>query len=163
MMVIVMGVSGSGKTTVGQLLAAELGWVFLEGDEFHPLSNIEKMSRGAPLTHADRVPWLGAIHAAMAQSVRDGRSAVVACSALSRAARDILVGDLEVVRLVYLKGSFADIERRMTARQGHYMKPGMLRSQFDALEEPVDALVVDATAEPRVIVEQIKRGLHLAR
>jgi gluconokinase len=157
-----MGVSGSGKTTVGRLLAGELGWEFLEADEFHPPANIDKMRRGEPLDDADRDPWLAAIATALDERVRAGRNAVLACSALKHAYRQRLRIDSEV-RFVYLKGTFEEIEERLGDRRGHFFSPDLLESQFEALEEPRDALVVDIADEPAAIVRQITRGLGINR
>jgi len=133
---IVMGVSGSGKTTVAAGVAEWLGWILLEGDAFHPPANIAKMKSGTPLTDADRWPWLRAI-AARAEELRgQGHSAVIACSALKRAYREILTAGRPDAVLVYLQGSRVLIAERLAARKGHFMPPGMLDSQFATLEEP---------------------------
>jgi gluconokinase len=153
-----MGVSGSGKTTVGKLLAAELGWEFLEADDFHPPANIDKMRRGVPLDDADRDPWLAAMAEALEARVRAGRNAVLACSALKEAYRKRLRVSPDV-RVVYLKGSFEEIEERLGDRRGHFFSPDLLDSQFEALEEPSDASVVDISNPPEAIVRQIKRTL----
>ena len=153
-----MGVSGSGKTTVGKLLAAELGWEFLEADDFHPPANVEKMRRGTPLDDADRDPWLGAMARALEERVRSGQNAVLACSALKHAYRKRLRVSPDV-RFVYLKGSFEEIEKRLGDRRGHFFSPELLESQFEALEEPRDALVVDISDPPETIVHQIKQTL----
>jgi gluconokinase len=133
---VVMGVSGSGKTTIAEGLAAAKGWSMLEGDTFHPPANVAKMKAGTPLTDDDRWPWLRAIAAAIDADRARGESAVVACSALRRAYRDILIGDRPDVRLVYLKGSRSLVGERMRARHGHFMPPSLLDSQFQTLEEP---------------------------
>ena len=161
MIVILMGVAGSGKTTVGQALATEMGWPFYDGDDFHPPANIDKMTQGVPLTDADREPWLRALHAHMAGLVQRGQSAVVACSALKRAYRALLMGGLEPVRWVYLQGSPALIGERLQARQAHFMPPGLLASQFVALEEPEGALTVDVTPPPSEMVKTIRDALAL--
>jgi gluconokinase len=160
MIVILMGVSGSGKTTVGRMLADELGWEFLEADEFHPPANIDKMRRGEPLDDADRDPWLAAIAKALDERARAGRNAVVACSALKHAYRKRLRVAPEV-RFVYLKGTFEEIEERLGDRRGHFFSPELLESQFDALEEPRDALVVDISNPPATIVREITRELEI--
>ena len=155
--VVVMGVSGCGKTTVAALLAASLGWNLLEGDAFHPPANVAKMAAGIPLTDADRWPWLRAIAAAI-----DGSRSVVACSALKRAYRDVLIGDRTDARLVYLKGSKALIAERLAARQGHFMPPGLLDSQFAALQEPgpdENAIVVEIGGSPEWVVRAIEARL----
>lgn len=133
---IVMGVSGCGKTTVAKGIAAQFGWRLLEGDTLHPPANIAKMSAGRPLDDADRAPWLVAIAAQIDAWREDGVSGVVACSALKRAYRDVLIGARQDVALVYLQGSQALIAERMAARKGHFMPFGLLDSQFAALEEP---------------------------
>jgi gluconokinase len=133
---VVMGVSGSGKSTIAQGVAAAKGWSVLEGDTFHPPANVAKMAAGTPLTDDDRWPWLHAIAAAIDADRARGESAVVACSALRRAYRDILIGNRPDVRLVYLQGSQDLIGERMRARHGHFMPPALLDSQFQTLEEP---------------------------
>ncbi len=132
--IVVMGVSGCGKTTLARMLAERLGWVLLEGDSYHPPANIAKMSAGIPLDDADRAPWLAAIAAAI--DARRGAGAVVACSALKRAYRQVLIGARADVTLLYLQGTRATIAARLAARTGHYMPPGLLDSQLGTLEEP---------------------------
>ncbi len=154
MIVVVMGVAGSGKTTIGSLLAEALHCDFLEGDALHPAANIEKMSRGIPLTDADRAPWLAAIRAHIAAAAERGQCLVVACSALKQQYRDFLSRGTTVT-WVYLKGSPELITTRIQHRREHYMKPGMLPSQFADLEEPSDALVVDISAPPEVILQKL--------
>ncbi len=162
MIVILMGVSGSGKTTVGRLLADELGWEFLEADELHPPANIAKMRRGEPLDDADRDPWLSAIAKALDGRARAGRNAVLACSALKHSYRKRLRVSPEV-RFVYLKGRFEEIEERLGDRRGHFFSPDLLESQFEALEEPRDALVVEISNPPAAIARQIARELGINR
>ncbi|HEY4688526.1 MAG TPA: gluconokinase [Anaerolineae bacterium] len=160
MIIIVMGVSGSGKTTVGRLLAQRLGWPFYDGDDFHPAANIAKMRSGIPLTDEDRANWLTTLADLLRSLIADGRSAVLACSALRRAYRDQLRVASTAVQFVYLKGSYDLIVERMSSRSTHYMKPNMLASQFAALEEPRgDALTVDITLPPEEIVDQVVRAL----
>src|SRR5271154_977000 len=134
--VVVMGVSGSGKSTVAALLAAALGCQFQEGDDLHPPENVEKMRGGTPLTDADRMPWLHKIAAEIGGWRARGECGVLTCSALKRSYRDIIIGDHRDVILVYLKGSADLIHQRMAARHGHYMPVALLDSQFAALEEP---------------------------
>jgi gluconokinase len=160
---VVMGVSGSGKTTVAELLAKTLGCQFLEGDELHPPANVEKMRNGTPLNDSDRLPWLKRI----AQEIdgwRDrGEAGVVTCSALKRIYRDILIGDRADVTLVYLRGSRDLIQRRMAARHEHFMPVALLDSQFATLEEPApdeQAIVVDVGGRPAEIVAEIVRQLE---
>jgi len=133
---VVMGVSGSGKSTVGAPLAARLGWDFQEGDDLHPAANIEKMAHGQPLTDADRAPWLAAVRAWIDRELAAGRSGVIACSALKRAYRDQLRDGRPEVRFVYLKGDEALIRGRVEHRQGHFMHADLLDSQFQTLEPP---------------------------
>ncbi len=156
--VVVMGVSGSGKTTVASLLAGRLGWEFEDGDDFHPAANVEKMQSGSPLTDEDRWPWLAAIAAWIDKVRAEGRHGVVTCSGLKRAYRDVLVGGRPDVRLVYLKGDRELIGRRMAARHGHFMPTSLLDSQFRTLEEPgpdENPLVVSVGATPQAIVAEI--------
>ena len=153
-----MGVSGSGKTTVAQGLAARLGWPVLEGDEFHPPANVAKMHAGMPLDDADRWPWLEAISADIDRTLTQHHSAIVTCSALKRAYRKVLIGNRTDVVLVYLKGTHDLIHGRMTRRTGHFMPPSLLPSQLATLEEPgpdENPIVVDVDPPPEVIVENV--------
>jgi gluconokinase len=159
MIIVVMGVSGSGKTTVGTMLAAAMECPFLEGDSLHSKENVDKMSRGIPLTDADRAPWLAAIHGRIREVFRRGLDLVVGCSALKRQYRSVLAKDVPIT-WVYLKGSPALIRARLEHRPGHFMKADMLASQFEALEEPDDALVVDASLPPSAVVERILAQLR---
>ncbi len=161
MVVILMGVAGSGKTTIGRLLAAELGWEFADADDFHPPANIAKMSAGQPLDDDDRGPWLAALRGHIDAHLTAGRGAVVTCSALRDRYRAVLQADPGRVRLVYLKGSRELLWSRISAREGHFMKAGMLDSQLAMLEEPADALVVDIAPPPGQILATIRRGLSL--
>jgi len=151
-----MGVQGSGKTTVGQALAARLGWNFADADDFHSTANKAKMSAGIPLTDEDRMPWLAAVRAAMEKA---GRNLVMACSALKEKYREQLV--FPGVRVVYLRGSQELIAARLQARQHHYAKLDLLPSQFEQLEEPRDAVVVDIAHSEDEIVEEIVAALAL--
>ena len=161
--IVVMGVSGAGKSTVGKLIAAHLDCPFRDADSFHPAANIAKMSRGEPLTDADRWPWLQAIAAWIADHRAAGTTCVVTCSALKRRYRDLVTDNQrDDVRLVYLKGDFALIEARLTARKGHFMPPGLLQSQFDALEEPnadERAIAVPIEATPEEIAARVLEEL----
>lgn len=160
--VVVMGVSGSGKTTVGRLLADRLGWQYQEGDALHPPENVAKMSAGTPLTDADRIPWLHRIAARIDDWRSRGESGVVTCSALKRAYRDIIIGNRPDVGLVHLKGSRELIGQRMAARQGHFMPTALLDNQFATLQEPAPeerAIVVDVGSTPVVIVDEVVRRL----
>jgi len=156
--IIVMGVSGCGKSTVGRLLADRLGWPFIESDDFHSAEDILKMSNGIPLTDEDRWPWLNRLHDLMVDFSMQGQPVVLACSALRRSYRNLLAQGLNNVLFVYLKGDFELIFERMKSRS-HYMKPGMLRSQFDALEEPLDALTLDIKESPEEIAGKILQHL----
>ena len=154
MIVVLMGVAGSVKTTVGSMLADAMGCPFLEGDALHSKENIGKMSRGIPLTDADRGPWLSAIHSRILRAFERGEDLVVGCSALKRQYRRML-GEGVPITWVYLKGSPSLIRSRLGNRPEHYMKVDMLASQFEALEAPDDALIIDVSAPTRVIVKQI--------
>lgn len=138
-----MGVAGAGKSTVGAGLARALGWPFFDGDDFHPQANVDKMAAGIPLTDADRWPWLDKLHMLMAEQLASGHSLVLACSALKESYRQHLIVGLGKVQFVYLKGSYDELVSRLGTRRGHYMKPEMLRSQLEVLEEPKDAILVD--------------------
>ncbi len=161
MVIVVMGVAGSGKTTVGRALAAALGWSFRDADEFHSPANRAKMSAGHPLNDADRAPWLAAIRAHIVEKLARGESAVVTCSALKEKYRTALNPDPAQVRFVYLKGDPALLEQRIAGREHHFMKPEMLASQLATLEPPSDAVTVDIAQPPDRIVAQIKQALSL--
>lgn len=159
---VVMGVSGSGKTTVAALLAAALGWQFEEGDDLHPPANVEKMSHGTPLTDEDRWPWLHRIAEVIDGWRARGESGVLTCSALKRAYRDIIVGNRPDVRLVYLRGDRDIIHGRMATRHGHFMPVGLLDSQFATLEEPgadENPIVVSVGKRPAEIAQEVIAGL----
>jgi gluconokinase len=163
--VIIMGVSGSGKSTIGAMLAAHLSWQFEDGDWFHPAANVEKMHKGIPLTDDDRRSWLAAIADWIDQTRRSGGHSVIACSALKRRYRDVLIGDRREVRLVYLKGGQALIARRIATRHEHFMPQSLLHSQFEALEEPgpdENPVTVSIAPQPRAIVDQILSALQMA-
>ena len=159
MIVVLMGVTGSGKTTLGRLLAGQLGWTFVEGDDFHPQANVQKMHRGEPLTDADRAPWLRALRARVDELAAAGRSAVVACSALKQAYRDVLADGRPEVMFVHLTAPAAVIRDRLDHRRGHYMPPALLPSQLATLEEPAGVLAVDVTSTPAQSVAAIRRGI----
>jgi gluconokinase len=166
--IVVMGVSGSGKSTIASMLAHRLHWVYEDGDWFHPASNVEKMHHGEPLTDEDRWPWLRAIAAWIDECRKTGNHGIVACSALKRAYRDILVGERRDVRIVFLKGDRDLIARRIAARDDHFMPASLLASQFAALEEPTPderPIVVSIAPHPREIVDDIvaKLGLKEAK
>jgi gluconokinase len=161
---VVMGVSGSGKSTIAAMLAHRLHWIYEDGDWFHPQSNIEKMHHGEPLNDADRGPWLHAIADWIDATRLNHHHGIVACSALKRAYRDILIGDRNDVCLVFLKGDRDLIARRVAARADHFMPASLLDSQFKTLEEPAAderAIVVSVAPHPREIVEAIVRKLGL--
>ena len=161
---VVMGVSGSGKSTISESLAARLGWVYEDGDRFHPSSNVAKMSAGHPLTDEDRWPWLQAIADEIDRLSASGGRAVVACSALKRAYRDILVHERNDVRIVFLNGTQDLIAARLAARKGHFMPPGLLTSQFKTLEPPQPTerpITVSIDAPVEAIVDDIIRQLKV--
>jgi gluconokinase len=159
MIVAVMGVTGSGKTTVGERLAQRLGWDFADADDFHSAANKDKMHRGIPLTDADRMPWLASMHEYLAKADAERRGVVLGCSALKRSYRQILFDGL-TVRLVYLQGSYAVIDAHLRARKGHFADDKILAAQFADLEEPTDAIVVDVRSTPEQIVEEICKKLN---
>jgi gluconokinase len=159
--VLLMGPAGSGKTTVGELLAGQLGWEFADGDNFHSPANIEKMARGVPLDDNDRIPWLDAIREAMEQWNVQRRNVVLACSALKKSYRERLQ-IISGVKLVYLKGTYDLLLERLHSRRGHYATEQLLASQFADLEEPEDAITVDVAHSPEEIVAEIRKQLALA-
>ncbi len=161
MVIIVMGVTGSGKTTVGQRLAETLGWRFHDADDFHPPANKTKMHAGIPLTDDDRWPWLRAIRAVIEEALAENTGAVVTCSALKRAYRDVLSGGLPQVRYVHLTGDSSVIAARLAARRGHFMNPALLDSQIATLETPADAIEVDFALTPDEQVAAIRQALSL--
>ncbi|HKV80910.1 MAG TPA: gluconokinase [Candidatus Sulfotelmatobacter sp.] len=160
MIVIVMGVVGAGKTTVGKLLASQLGWEFADADDFHPQSNVDKIRYGIALTDVDREPWLDHLKEAIVRWIDEGKSVVLACSALKRAYRTKLLLSSQV-RFVYLKGSTALIADRLRSRHGHFAGESILASQLADLEEPEKAITVDISGTPEQIVAEIKRGLAM--
>jgi gluconokinase len=161
--VIVFGVSGAGKTTIGKLLADEVGWRLYEADDFHSPANIEKMRSGVPLTDQDRWPWLENLRKLIKQRVEARENAVLACSALKRAYRERLRFS-EEVKFVFLRGDYALIENQLRRRRGHFMNPALLRSQFADLEEPgadEDVLTIELGRTPHELVKEIKTKLQL--
>ena len=161
MTILVMGTTGSGKSTVGELLARRLGWLFLDADDFHSAANKEKMHLGIALSDADRAPWLAAIHAELLRRNEQGHNVVLACSALKQEYRDLLGAQLEM-RVVYLKGSEAVLRAHIEGRHGHFAGESLLASQLATLEEPVDALIEDVSRTPEEIVAEVCRRLKLA-
>jgi gluconokinase len=153
--IVLMGVAGCGKTTVGKLVAERLGWRFLDADDFHSPANVEKMRSGQPLTDDDRWPWLDRLNALL----RDDGPAILACSALRQRYRDRIAAGIDDVRWVHLAGSFELIGSRLAARKGHYMPASLLASQFDALEPPSGALTIDIADTPEVLAERILTAL----
>jgi len=157
--VLLMGVSGAGKTAVGKLLASQLGWEFADADDYHSAANVEKMRNGIPLMDADREPWLESLRAWIVAWIAAGKNGVLACSALKKAYRDKLVAGPEV-RVVYLKADRELLRERLLGRHGHYMKEGLLESQIATLEEPEDAIIVDGGESPEEIARQIRVQLE---
>jgi len=161
MIILLMGVAGSGKTTVGELLAGQLEWPFHDADDFHPQENVEKMAKGIPLTDQDRLPWLERLNGLLRNASQLNSNIVLACSALKNSYREVICADVPDLRIVYLKGDYRLIERRMLERKNHYMKHGMLRSQLDALEEPTGVLTIDITEDIPTIVKEIRSSLDV--
>ncbi|MDZ7967626.1 MAG: gluconokinase [Nostoc sp. DedSLP03] len=169
MIIIVMGVSGSGKTTIGKLLANSLEWEFSDADTFHSPENVEKMRRGIPLSEEDRIPWLQDLQTAIKHWLQENKNVVLACSALKNSYRQFLVVDSdssanakgERIKLVYLKGSYELIQMRLKKRSNHYMSDKLLDSQFYTLEEPVDTLSMDVAQPPQIIVQNIRTALEI--
>jgi gluconokinase len=162
MIIVLMGVSGSGKTTVGKELARQLCWTFVDADDFHPPANVEKMHRGISLTDEDRRPWLAAIHKRLLEAAHRGENVVLACSALKHEYRDYLQHEEpERIHFVWLSGSEELIRQRMAGRKGHFMNPNLLHSQFETLEPPENAIQVDIAPAPDEIAAEIRRQLGL--
>lgn len=157
---ILMGVAGSGKSTIGQLLAQELGWQFYDGDDFHPPENIEKMSCGIPLDDRDRLPWLLALQNLIERMRRDRDNGIIACSSLKQAYRNLLQGNKQDIFWVYLKGNYELIYQRIKQRQQHFMSAQMLQSQIELLEEPKNAFIIDISKSPEEIAFQIAARLN---
>jgi gluconokinase len=161
MVILLMGTTGAGKTTVGKLLAAGLRWTFLDADDFHPPANIEKMKHGIPLTDADRFPWLKKIHAELLRFTKAGKNVVLACSALKQCYRDQLAVELDIA-IVYLRGTYEVMRRHIESRHGHFAGEAILAGQFADLQEPKNALILDVSHPPEELVAQIKAKLDLA-
>jgi len=156
-----MGVTGCGKTTVGALLAHDCGWAFFDADDFHPAANVAKMKSGAPLTDEDRWPWLDRLNTLLLEHERKGKSVVLACSALKQVYRDRLARGCAAAHFVLLDSDRALIRTRLAARQGHYMNPKLLDSQFAILERPEEALRLDAAGSPEALVLSIRKMLEV--
>ena len=150
-----MGVSGTGKSTIGKLLSDRTGWDFADADDFHPPANIEKMSRGIALNDRDRLPWLEELQKLISQTLSQNKTGILACSALKSQYRRILRGESDKVVFIYLAGDYNQIQARIQQRRGHFMNSDLLLSQFKTLEEPKDALVIDVCMTPEQIVESI--------
>jgi gluconokinase len=159
MILLVMGVTGSGKTTIGRLLAQRLGWRFLDGDDFHPAANIEKMKHGINLIDADRQPWLDAIHAELLKCAAKNQSVVLACSALKESYRQRLAAELDF-QICYLKGTYDEIRPRLESRSGHFANEAILAGQFADLQEPKDGVVLRVTATPEESLREILRKFN---
>jgi gluconokinase len=159
--IILMGVSGSGKTSVGKALSDALGWPFYDGDGFHPQENVDKMATGIPLNDEDRQPWLERLHELLYEHLQANRSLVLACSALKMRYRAVLKGELNGIEFVHLAGSFDLIYPRIQNRSGHYMRAGMLRSQFRDLEAPVDGLTISVDQPIGAIIKKVIAELDL--
>ncbi len=161
MVIIIMGISGSGKTTVGQQLADDLGWKYFDGDDFHSVKNIAKMSVGIPLNDDDRSVWLSQISQHIKELIKKHDNAVVSCSALKQEYRRQLQNDSEAVKFVYLKGPKALIKKRLESRSGHFMSVDLINSQFETLEEPEQVLVVDIKQSPKIISNAIQQHFDI--
>jgi gluconokinase len=169
MVILVMGIEGTGKTTVGKLLAERLHWEFADADDFHSAANKEKMKQGVALTDADRAPWLASIRDQIWRLIAERKNGVITCSALKKSYRDLLLspppgqdGHKDEVKTVYLHGTYPLIAERLHERQGHFAGEALLASQFATLEEPRDALSIDVSQTPKEIVDEVLRRLNLA-
>lgn len=158
--IIVMGVSGCGKSSVGKLLAEKLGWDFYDADDFHPSINVKKMADGIPLDDSDRAPWLASLNELISSSLTADKPGVLACSALKDRYRQQLMNGNDGVQIVYLKGSYELIWSRMKTRTDHYMKPHMLKSQFETLEEPTNSIAVDISLSVNEIVQEVLKRME---
>jgi len=161
MVILVMGVAGSGKSTIAHKLADSLGWQYIDADDFHPLENIEKMRQGMPLTDRDRLPWLSLLQHMIETWLKSQQNVVLACSALKAAYRQMLHVGQTGVQLVYLKGSDELLAERIQQRHNHFMKLELLKSQLDVLEEPTTGIVIEISQTPEAIVQQIRQALNV--
>jgi gluconokinase len=169
MIILLMGVSGSGKTTIGKLLAESLDWKFSDADDFHSPENINKMQHGIPLSDVDRIPWLQDLQTAIKHWLQENQNVVLACSALKDSYRQFLVWDTDGLsptggdrlKLVYLKGSYELIQKRLQERHNHYMSEKLLESQFNTLEEPLNTIYIDIAETPQTIVQNIRTALGI--
>lgn len=162
MVIFVIGPAGAGKTTIGHALAVELGWRFLDADDYHPAANVEKMRAGMPLGDADRAPWLATIAALTSRAIDRREHIVIACSALKARYRDILRDDLRPIRFVYLRASEPLLRHRLATRAAHFAGPDLVETQLADLEEPIDeALVVDAGTPPEEILAAVRRDFGI--
>ena len=161
MLIIITGVSGVGKTTIGKLLSENMGWTFYEGDDYHTDVNLAKMRNGTPLTDDDRWPWLDALRTKISEIVLHEKDAVLSCSALKESYRMRLGSGLKDIVFVYLQGDYQLVRNRISARVGHFMSADLLVSQYSDLEEPQNGIIVDAALEPMAIINYLKRALSL--
>ena len=161
MIVVLAGVSGSGKTTVGRMLADDLGWRFIDGDDYHPLPNIKKMQTGIPLTDSDRRPWLETLRKLIIERVKHGESAVVACSALKKEYRNFLCQNLPSVRFVHLRGNYDLIAKRLRNRPKHFFRADLLKNQFEILEAPHEMPEIDISQDPATAVADVRNCIGL--
>ena len=161
MLIIITGVSGVGKTTIGKLLSENMGWTFYEGDDYHTDVNLAKMRNGTPLTDDDRWPWLDALRTKISEIVLHEKDAVLSCSALKESYRMRLGSGLKDIVFVYLRGDYQLVLKRISARVGHFMSADLLVSQYSDLEEPQNGIIVDAALEPMAIINYLKRALSL--
>lgn len=161
MVIVLMGVSGAGKTTIGRMLAAALCWEFRDADDLHSPANKARMAAGIPLTDADRAPWLAEIREFIAQHLASRSNLILACSALKQSYRDQLLVDRDAIKIVYLRGDRELIRSRLATRKSHFMNKDLLDSQFETLEEPRDCLVVDVVAAPESIIQKIRAQLQI--
>ena len=161
MLIIITGVSGVGKTTIGKLLSENMGWTFYDGDDYHTDVNLDKMRHGTPLTDDDRWPWLNALRTTISEIVLHEKDAVLSCSALKESYRMRLGSGLKDIVFVYLRGDYQLVRNRISARVGHFMSSDLLVSQYSDLEEPQNGIIVDAALEPMEIINYLKRALSL--